>query len=261
MTTEAHCPGTGPLSGVPPPIHILLALQGGGALGAFEVGVLEHLHNGLGVGEQIQALSGVSFGGINSAIYVANHKKDPIGALKRFWNAVAFADSPLYPRILPFVKDSFWEPWVYDLSIPAQWLALLWDRNFYRLRLDFWNMLSWIYCWDNSPLKPLLKELIDVNELNSARNPHLILTSVNIETGELTVFDNRKQRLTLDNVLASTSLPPLFKPTEIDRERYWDGALFDNSPFLTLLRSLEKDELYEVPESLRPCARSRFQAA
>jgi predicted acylesterase/phospholipase RssA len=250
MTSDPCQTATGPLANVDPPIHILLALQGGGALAAFEAGVLAHFHDGLGVGDQIRTLSGVSFGAITSAIYVANYRKGPIEALKKFWNAVTFVDSPVYPRVLPFVQDSPLEKFFYDLSLPAQLLSSFLNPNFYRARTDYLNAPNWIYLLDNSPLRPLLEKLIDVDELNSPDNPQLILTTVNIETGELTVFNNRQQRLSIDNVLASASLPPAFKPTEIDRQRYWDGALFDNSPFLTLLRSLGTDDIYDVPEGL-----------
>src|SRR5689334_20193146 len=84
MFTDDCCDRRSPLADADPPIHILLALQGGGALGAFQIGIFEHLHNTLNVGEQIHALSGVSIGALNSAIYVANYRNDPIGALKRF---------------------------------------------------------------------------------------------------------------------------------------------------------------------------------
>jgi predicted acylesterase/phospholipase RssA len=236
MTNDPCGTKTGPLTNVDPPIHILMALQGGGALAAFEAGVLAHFHDGLGVGDQIRAVSGVSFGGITAAIYVANFRKDPIQALKKFWNAVTFADSPLYPRVLPFVKDTPLEEYFYDVSLPAQLLSFFLNPNVYRTRLDTLNAANWIYLWDNSPLRSLLSKLIDEDELNSRENPQLILTTANIETGELVIFNNREQRLTIDNVLASASLPPVFKPTEIDRERYWDGALFDNSPFLARAR-------------------------
>jgi hypothetical protein len=68
---------------------------------------------------------------------------------------------------------------------------------------------------------------------------------VNIESGELQIFDNRKTHLTIDHILTSGSLPPGFQPIEINRKRYWDGSLFDNSPFVVLLRSLENEDLFE----------------
>jgi predicted acylesterase/phospholipase RssA len=252
MKTESRTLPRGPLDDADPPIHILLSLQGGGALGAFQVGIFEHLHNGLGVGGQIRSLSGVSIGAMNSAIYVANYRKDPIRALKKFWNDVSYTDSPLYPRVKPFLKDSPLEGYVYDLSLPANLLALVQTPNFSNLRMDVWNAFNWAYLWDVAPLRRELEKLIDLDELNSPDNPQLIITAVNIESGELEIFDNRKQRLSIDHVLASGSLPPAFSPTEINRQRYWDGSLFDNSPFMTLLRSLQGENILEPQDTSNP---------
>jgi predicted acylesterase/phospholipase RssA len=245
MKTESGTLARGPLADADPPIHILMALQGGGALGAFQVGILEHLHNGLGVGGQIRALSGVSVGAMNAAIYVSNYRKDPIRALKKFWNNAAFIDSPLYPRLTNFYKDTPFEPFARDLSVPAYFLSLILSPGFFRQRLDYWNFFNWTYLWLTEPLKKQFEQLIDLHELNSPENPQLIITTVNIESGDLEIFDNRKQRLTLEHILTSGSLPPAFSPTEINRRQYWDGSLFDNSPFITLLRSLEEEELLE----------------
>src|SRR5688572_3683396 len=159
MRAECHSLEKGPLADQNPPIHIFLAMQGGGALGPFQVGILDHLHNRLRVGGQIKALSGVSIGGINAAIYVANYRKDPIRALKRFWNNAAYIDSPFFPRTTWLTKDTPWEFFFpYDLSAPATLLAWLYSPGFHSTRWDFWRP-NWTYFWNVEPLRENLKQL------------------------------------------------------------------------------------------------------
>jgi predicted acylesterase/phospholipase RssA len=238
-----------PLGDEDPPIHILVGLQGGGALGAFEVGVLEHLQTNLDVSQQVSAVSGVSFGAINAAIYAANIHDDPIGALKEFYNELTFVDSPLY-QLFKFnpLRNTPFDGILLDQSIPANILAPILNPNFYNMRFDVWTLPFWTYILDNSNLGGTLARVINLDKLNSIHNPQLILTAMDIESGELKVFNNRTHTLGYEHVLASASLPPMFRPTIIDNKSFWDGGVFDNSPFQTLLLSLMSQDLWDYQD-------------
>jgi predicted acylesterase/phospholipase RssA len=226
----------------------LLTLQGGGALGAFEVGVLEHLHDHLDVSRQISAISGVSFGAINAAIYIANLHDDPIRALKEFYNELTLIDSPLYECLkFGLSKDTPFEGVLTDQSLPASLLStLMLNSPVFRLRTDLYKCGFWTYFFDTRQLEPLLERFIDLERLNSKDSPQFVMTAVDIESGELVTFSTREVFITHAHIMASASLPLVMKPTLIDGKLYWDGGIFDNTPWLTLLQSLQRKDIWEA---------------
>ena len=83
--------------------------------------------------------------------------------------------------------------------------------------------------YDISPLKETLARLVDFDRINSTADTlHRLAT--NVRTGAPAYFDNLGQKITSAHVMASSSLPPGFPPTEIDGEYYWDGGVVSNSP-------------------------------
>jgi NTE family protein len=119
-------------------------------------------------------------------------------------------------------------------------LALLGNPGLYRLRPDLvLGPLLVDSVYDTAPLRATLGELVDPRRLN-AEVPRVVVGATNVGTAQLEYFDrDRPGGLTVDQVVASASLPPGFPATEVDGQAYWDGGLFSNLPFGPAIDALE----------------------
>jgi NADPH-dependent 2,4-dienoyl-CoA reductase/sulfur reductase-like enzyme/predicted acylesterase/phospholipase RssA len=199
-------------------VETVLILQGGGALGAFECGVVKALeerdiHPSL--------VAGVSIGAINAAIIAAN-PGNATGVLEAFWHELSLDIPDLANEDLRrtlsslqslvfgsprFFRPRWFEPVLSPEQLPAHW------KSFYEL----------------SPLKTTLSKYVNFDKLRESP-VRLVLSAVDVETGQLAIFDSYVDEITPDHVLASGSLPPGFPWTTIDGKHYWDGGLVSNSP-------------------------------
>jgi NTE family protein len=212
-----------------------LVLQGGGALGAFELGVIEWL---LDTGVRPDVVSGVSIGAINAAVLCGSRHPDPRVALRALW-------ADLTTLSLPPPLD----------GVNGR-LSVFGNPGMYAPRVDYLNALGWTSFYDTHPLRRTLEKHIDFAKLAPAnlrkdpalRAPRLILTATNLYSGRLDQFDSAVQPITPAHVAASGSLPPSFPPTlapaPADRgggeQPYWDGGLFDNTPLSKVIRALQE---------------------
>ena len=199
-------------------LQTVFVLQGGGALGAFECGVVKALEE-----RDIHAdlVAGVSIGAFNAAIIAANPSK-ATHALEAFWRDLSL-DTPDIPneelrravsslQSLVFGSPNFFRPrWFEPILSPAQLPT------------------SWTSLYDPSPLKATLSKYVAFEKLRDSP-VRLLLTAVDVETGQLTIFDSYVDEITPEHVLASGSLPPGFSWTTIAGRHYWDGGLVSNSP-------------------------------
>ncbi|MGA7326880.1 MAG: patatin-like phospholipase family protein, partial [Rhodomicrobium sp.] len=205
------------------PTQTALILQGGGALGAFECGVVKALEE-----EQIfpDIVAGVSIGAFNGAIIAAN-PRHATPALEAFWRELAIATSkiPLLPMpcmwgeqaavaigILAFGVPNFFKP---------RWLPPYTDLSS--------SPVNWTSFYDPAPMKALIAKYVDFAALK-ASPVRLLISAVNVTTAELEVFDSYVDDLTPDHIVASGSLPPGLPWTVIDGKPYWDGGIVSNSP-------------------------------
>lgn len=195
-----------------------LVLQGGGALGAYELGVLERLYEEEGFEPAI--VSGVSIGAINAAALVGGRGK-PLEALKALWEEFTIPHLPLLP------------------DQAEQMMALFGNMHFYKMRHDFFQMQSWTHYYDTTPLREALLRHVDFEKLQKAKTK-LVITAVDVQTGEIIEFDN--DEITVDHVIASGSLPPGFPMTKIHNRYYWDGGLFSNTPLSPVLKRFSRSE-------------------
>jgi NTE family protein len=211
-----------------------LVLQGGGALGAFELGVIECL---LDHGIEPGVVSGVSIGAINAAVLCGHRHPDARVELRALWSDLTTISLP--PPFDPLNRH----------------VSLFGNPGMYRPRIDYVNLLGWTSFYDTEPLRLTLERHVDFGKLapaGSRRAPRLILTATNLRSGRLDRFDSRELALTPDHVLASGSLPPSFPPTVAPAPPqgggglapYWDGGLFDNTPLSKVISALQesKDE-------------------
>jgi NTE family protein len=201
-----------------------LVLQGGGALGAYELGAARVLYGEKNV--QPDLIAGVSIGAVTAVLLARPHKDlTPLAALEAFWKKVT-------------VAGAFWPP---PLKPYASFLG---NRHFFVPRLDFVNWPTWTSFYDTWPLRETLKELIDLDRLaDKSASPKLLVTATNLVRGQTQPFYSEEDTLTLDHIMASGSLPPAFPMTAIKQKaktsHYWDGGLFDNTPLGAVLDRLD----------------------
>lgn len=205
--------------------QIGLVLQGGGALGAYEWGVIERL---LEKRLMPQIVSGVSIGAINATV-LAGAKTDPLTALCGLWEDLTTLSVPFAPLVNEVIP-AFGNPGMY------------WPRT------DYYRLPWWTSFYTTAPLVETLEKHVDFRRLGpGGTGPRLILTATNVETGALNVFDSGQMQITPEHVQASGSLPPAFPPTTVTetsgsarKATYWDGGLFNNTPLWPVLHNMYK---------------------
>jgi predicted acylesterase/phospholipase RssA len=187
-----------------------LVLQGGGALGAYELGAARRLYKDGSFAPDV--IAGVSIGAITAVLLARPKGGSPIAALEEFWRLVT-------------VQDFFALPGTQGYG------SLLGNPRFFVWRHDLINAPNWTYLYDTGPLAATLRGLVDTEALaDPAARPRLLVSATDIVAGEIEYFDSEKHSLTIDHILASGSLPPSFPATTIGKTAYWDGGLFDNTP-------------------------------
>jgi NTE family protein len=219
-----------PVDQAAPPCHdetvaglgqIVLVFQGGGALGAYQAGVYQALHD---AAIEPDWIIGTSIGAINASIIAGNMTQDRVPSLQEFWCRVQRRSIGAHPLSLGlFESMSDWTTLIG--GVPG-----LFKLNPFALlgthvplgaeRAGFYSM---------EPLESTLSELVDFSFLNRC-SPRLTVAAANVRTSEMQYFDTRKMALTTKHVLASGALPPGFPPVLIDGEYYWDGGILSNTP-------------------------------
>jgi len=206
-------------------VETAIVLQGGGALGAYEYGVLKALYEQR-PGFKPVAVTGISIGAITAAV-LGGAKDDPIAALDELWHQRLTVSLPL--------PIPWWPPMV------EQYLAVFGNRGMYRVNPRLWlTPYTVTSYYDTAPLRKTLADLIDPGKL-TADDPRVIVGATNVGTGQMEYFQGgRPGGVTFDHVMASGSLPPGFPMTEIGEARYWDGGLFSNAPLSPAINALEE---------------------
>lgn len=213
---------------------VCLLLQGGGALGAYQAGVYEVLHE---ADIEPTWIAGISIGAINSAIIAGNEREHRVDRLREFWELAS--DS---------ADDNPWANWwsgmtgMWGGDDARRWFNQLAAGQImangvpgffsprmpppYLRRAGSEGATSW---YDTSELKPTLERLVDFDRINS-KSIRFSVGAVNVRTGNFAYFDNETDAIGVEHVMASGALPPAFEAVEIKGERYWDGGLVTNTP-------------------------------
>ena len=191
----------------------VIVLQGGGALGAYQVGVYRALHE---AGIEPDWVIGTSIGAINASLIAGNAPGDRMDRLDEFWRRVEHGHFlPAMARNFAAVAGGI--PAFFRPNVPA----------FFSPHAPLGTEAAAYYSVD--PLRSTLGELIDIDLLN--RGPtRITLGAANVRTSEMRYFDSRDMPLALRHVLASGALPPAFPAVRIDGELYWDGGIVSNTP-------------------------------
>ncbi len=202
---------------------INLALQGGGAHGAFAWGVLDCL---LEDGRLVfDGISGTSAGSMNAVVMAYGlHIGDAAGArraLENFWKAVSDAGQR-YSLVRAWPWERHMGHWNNDNNLSFQMFKAM-TNTFSPYQLNPTNF---------NPLRDLLAEQVDFAELNACKKTKLFLSATNVRTGNVRVFGTRE--VTVDAVMASACLPFMYQAVEIDGESYWDGGYMGNPALFPL---------------------------
>lgn len=209
------------------PGQVVLVLQGGGALGAYQVGVYQALHE---AGIEPDWVIGTSIGAINAALIVGNPPDERMQKLDAFWQHVEqqrtlagpfdwlgmgnlLANMTTVMRGIP----AFFEPNL--LALRGAQAALGVEQAAY---------------YSTAPLRETLGALVDFNYLDTCET-RLTVGAVNACTGAMRYFDSRDDTIGLDHVMASGALPPAFPAVRIDGQPYWDGGIYSNTPIEAVL--------------------------
>jgi NTE family protein len=199
----------------------VLVLQGGGALGAYQVGVYEALHE---AGIAPQWVIGTSIGAINAALIAGSKPGERVEKLCDFWSRVQ--NDHFVPGGLPaWAATATRNMIAITGGVPSFFTPN--PMAFVGPHSQLGAEAAGYYSVD--PLRRTLEELIDLDELNGGETRITVGASC-VRTAEMRYFDSRDMPLGLEHVLASGALPPGFPPVRIDGELYWDGGILSNTP-------------------------------
>ena len=197
--------------------QVVLVLQGGGALGAYQVGVYQALHE---AGIEPDWIIGTSIGAINASLIAGNEPARRLDALRDFWSRVENR-LPVWPGVPDTL--SYWSILLGGVS------------GFFRPNpAAFWGAhvplgVDHAGFYSTAPLRETLTELVDFSLLNRCQ-PRLTVGAAHVRTSMMRYFDSRDQTIAVDHILASGALPPAFPAVRIDGELYWDGGIMSNTP-------------------------------
>lgn len=223
--------------------EIVYLFQGGGALGAFQVGVYQALEEAAYTPDW---MVGISIGAINASIIAGNPPKKRLETLQKFWDVITHNINPL-GNLGQYAGDFDQSQILSTYNMFSAFYALCYGQsNFFRpSMMNPWVMAKTtpdqLSYYDTTPLRKTLQEVIDFEYLNSkhtSKHTRLSLGAVNIETGKLQFFDTKYETITVDHIMASCALPPGFPAIKINETYYWDGGLYSNTPLICVINDL-----------------------
>ncbi|HME21653.1 MAG TPA: patatin-like phospholipase family protein [Acetobacteraceae bacterium] len=202
--------------------QVVLVLQGGGALGAYQAGVYQALHE---AGIEPNWVIGTSIGAINASLIAGNEPESRLARLKEFWRRVEHGPFQQAMSSLPLIG-----------SMAANWLTMTAGIG------DFFKPNPMAFAgahmplgsdaaayYSTAPLEGTLGELVDFDRINRGAT-RLTVGAANVRTSEMRYFDSGAMPLAARHVMASGALPPAFPAIRIDGELYWDGGILSNTP-------------------------------
>ena len=204
------------------PQRIVLVFQGGGALGAYQAGVYEALHEH---GVEPDWIIGTSIGAINGAIIASNRREDRLDKLREFWRRIELRPVPQVPLWGPLAGFlGNWSAITHGIPgffrpNPAAWLG--------GVHAPLGVGQAGYYLTD-----ALRSTLADVTGFmpDKACGVRLSLGAVNVGNGDMHYFDSSREALSVEHVMASGALPPAFPAVRIGDDYWWDGGIVSNTP-------------------------------
>ncbi len=217
-----------------------LVLQGGGALGSYQAGVVEGLSE---AGIHPNWVAGISIGALNAAIIAGNAPERRVDQLRAFWEHICRQPwgPPLMPVLdAPLELPDLWRGWVDSVEATR---ALLEGQNGFFVPRPWYALGAasqgphTASFYDTGPLRLTLERFADFERINRPAEMRVSVGAVNVRTGNFVYFDNAERTLGPQHFMASGALPPGFPAVEIEGEFYWDGGLVSNTPLQYVLAS------------------------
>ena len=209
------------------PGQVVLVLQGGGALGAYQVGVYQALHE---AGIEPDWVIGTSIGAINAALICGNRPEHRLDRVNAFWRQLEQQGA----------IASIFDPFGFGATVGTMTTVLRGIPSFFTPNPAAWRgaraaaSVEQASYYTTAPLRATLTELIDWQYLCDCRT-RLTVGAVNVCSGQMRYFDTRQEALGVEHVMASGALPPAFGAVRIDGEPYWDGGIYSNTPIEAVL--------------------------
>lgn len=201
--------------------QIALVFQGGGALGAYQVGVYEALHE---AGIEPDWVVGTSIGAINAAVIAGSPRSERMDRLKELWTRLE------YNKVLGVPIPSWFNQSARNwMTITAGLPAFFRPRPsaFLSPFLQLGSEDAAYYSVE--PLREMLGELVDFGRINGGAM-RLTVGAAKVQTAEMVYFDSKHMDLRAEHIMASGALPPAFPAIRVDGELYWDGGILSNTP-------------------------------
>lgn len=214
-----------------------LALQGGGAHGAFTWGALDALLEDGRV--DFEGLCGTSAGAMNAVVlahgWLAGGRDGAREALANFWDEIA-RTGELFSPVRPPPQAMAWLGIDPQLGVAASHAVFeTWTRLFSPYQFNPWNF---------NPLRQVLERCVDFEALAQPHCLKLFVCATNVRSGKVRIFDN--DEISADALLASACLPQVFKAVEIDGEAYWDGGFMGNPALYPLFYNTRSSDIVIV---------------
>jgi NTE family protein len=206
----------------PQKMQVVLVFQGGGALGAYQAGVYQALHEA-----QIEPdwIIGTSIGAINASLIAGNEIGDRLARIEGFWRRMKREPIRGSGLLWPGVSDAmaYWSTLVSGIPgffKPNPMASFGVHHSLGGERAGFYS---------TAPLKETLLDLVNFDLIRRC-SPRLTIGAANVRTSQMRYFDSRDGEIGPAHVMASGALPPAFPAIRIDGELYWDGGILSNTP-------------------------------
>ena len=220
---QNSCPSTGgKAANQIPPGQVVLVLQGGGALGSYQAGVFQALHE---AGIEPDWIIGTSIGAINAGLIAGNKPEQRLPRLREFWKRIEQRHTWNFCAAFSGLNEkfSYWSTITHGIAGFFRPNPLAHAGEAYVLSPER------AAYYTTAPLERTLEELIDFDLVNRCR-PRLTVGAAYVRTSQMRYFDSRDGVITVKHVMASGALPPAFPAVRIDDELYWDGGILSNTP-------------------------------
>jgi NTE family protein len=235
VTTDPRTPHRKPVARIAPISRpagvdgVGLVLQGGGALGAYQAGVYQALHE---AELEPDWVVGVSIGAINSALIAGNPREKRLEKLEEFWMTITARDPftawidgdgprKLRNGLSAMNAMIFGQPGFFKPNAVNAWMSLRGSKTATAF-------------YDTTPLLKTLDKLVDF-ELINEKKTRFAVGAVNVSTANFAYFDNNTTTIGPEHIMASGALPPALPMVRIGKHYYWDGGLVSNTPLQHLL--------------------------
>jgi NTE family protein len=220
--TEVGLKVAGKTFGGSMPGQIVLVLQGGGALGAYQAGVYQALHE---AGLEPDWIIGTSIGAINASLIAGNPQQQRLARLTEFWKRVERNPGWALHAAFRGFNDR-----LSDLATMAQGITGFFKPNMLAHAGDHYPLgAEQAGYYSTAPLQQTLRELVDFDLVNRG-TPRVTVGAAHVRSSRMHYFDSRDGVVDVRHIMASGALPPAFPAMRIDGELYWDGGILSNTP-------------------------------